>query len=129
MTSLFTALQGFIRPFWKVYVNLSSAFGKALKRARHKRNLTQDDFSLVAARSFMGLIERGGTSPTLDKIDMLSERVDLHPVTLIALSYAIRDGVRLEDVLLRIKAEAEQLALDEDAPQPARRPKRKLSPR
>lgn len=110
-------------------MKIRSAFALALRRVRHKRQLTIDDFSLVAARSYMGLLERGGTSPTLDKIDVLCERADLHPATLIALTYAIRDGVSVELVLSQMAAEVQSLTLDQDAAQPQRRAKRSTSPR
>lgn len=110
-------------------MRLREAFGQALKRVRHKLHLTQDDFSLTAARSYMGLLERGGTSPTLDKIDALSEQLNIHPVTLLSLSYAMRDGVEIGHVVARVRSESELLALDDDAPQPKRRPKRQVSPR
>lgn len=62
-------------------------FAKALKAAREFRRLTQEDFSLVSSRTYISSLERGLKSPTLEKIEDLAGRLEIHPLTLVALAY------------------------------------------
>lgn len=63
------------------------AFAKALKSARRAKGLTQEDFSLVSSRTYLSTLERGLKSPTLEKIEMLSKTLGLHPLTILTLTY------------------------------------------
>ena len=62
-------------------------FAKALQTARKSLELSQEDFSLASSRTYVSALERGIKTPTLTKVDELAEVMDLHPLTLIALSY------------------------------------------
>ena len=63
------------------------AFAKALKSARKARGLTQEDFSLVSSRTYLSTLERGMKSPTLEKVEVLAKTLNIHPLTLLALTY------------------------------------------
>jgi len=63
-------------------------FGQALRRARKARGMTQEDFSTPSSRTYVSMLERGVRSPTLAKINELSETLGIHPLTLLALAYA-----------------------------------------
>lgn len=63
-----------------------AAFGRALKKARVVRRLTQEDFGEGSSRTYISTIERGIYSPTVDKLLTLSKILDLHPLTLLALA-------------------------------------------
>jgi transcriptional regulator with XRE-family HTH domain len=73
-------------------MELKEAFGAALKDTRLKLKLTQEDFSLVSSRTNVSLLERGGTSPTLDKLEALCTTLGIHPVTLMAACYMRKDN-------------------------------------
>lgn len=62
-------------------------FGKALQQIRKTRDLTQEDFSEVSSRTYLSTLERGLKSPTLEKIEMLCQTMDVHPLTLLTLTY------------------------------------------
>jgi transcriptional regulator with XRE-family HTH domain len=62
-------------------------FAKALRRARTARGMTQEDFSITSSRTYVSMLERGVRSPTLSKINELSEALGIHPLTLLALAY------------------------------------------
>ena len=66
---------------------LRKAFGKALRTLRKTKSLTQEDFALVSSRTYLSTLERGMKSPTLEKIDALSEVLGVHPLTLLSLCY------------------------------------------
>ncbi|AYK22608.1 TPA: helix-turn-helix transcriptional regulator [Pseudomonas aeruginosa] len=70
-------------------MEVRDSFGKALRFVRQRRGLAQEDFSLVSSRTFVSMLERGATSPTLEKLDSLCTVLDTHPVTLLALTYLL----------------------------------------
>ncbi|SFX63066.1 helix-turn-helix domain-containing protein [Marinospirillum alkaliphilum] len=68
-------------------MELNKAMGKAIRRVREARLLTQEDFSEVSSRTYISSLERGLKSPTLKKIDELGQHMNVHPLTLILLAY------------------------------------------
>jgi transcriptional regulator with XRE-family HTH domain len=90
------------------------AFGKALRQVRKARGLTQEDFSTVSSRTYLSALERGLKSPTLDKIEVLCEVMEVHPLTLLALTYLNEQkSKRLEAVLQRIEKEVTEIQKEE----------------
>ncbi len=61
---------------------------RAMKAIRDVRALSQEDFSLVSSRTYMSTVERGLKSPTLGKLEQIASVMQIHPLTLLALSYA-----------------------------------------
>ncbi|WP_428610600.1 helix-turn-helix domain-containing protein [Sedimenticola sp.] len=64
-----------------------TTLGSALQTARKARGLSQEAFSDVSSRTYLSTLERGLKSPTLKKLEELCEVLDLHPLTLLLLSY------------------------------------------
>lgn len=84
--------------------------GGALKKLRQQGQLTQEDFSLVSSRTYISSIERGLKSPTLDKVELLAERLNVTPLTLIALAYSANsDSLSAIESLIQAKKELEHL--------------------
>ena len=69
-------------------VKVANRFPNALKVARNSLGLTQEDFGIVSSRTYVSSLERGVKSPTLGKIEELSTVMNIHPLTLLALSYS-----------------------------------------
>jgi len=91
-------------------MDIQTAFGKALQTARKAHDLTQEDFGDVSSRTYVSSLERGLKSPTLEKIQALAERIDVHPVTLLAIAYLIQSKESNPKALLsKIKTEIEQI--------------------
>ncbi|MGB4782666.1 helix-turn-helix domain-containing protein [Candidatus Methylomirabilis sp.] len=67
--------------------HIQNKFPEALKAARNARGLSQEAFSLASSRTYVSSLERGLGIPTLKKVDELAEVLDLHPLTLLTLSY------------------------------------------
>jgi transcriptional regulator with XRE-family HTH domain len=65
-----------------------TAFGQAFKQIRKYRSLTQEDFSDVSSRTYISIIERGEKAVTIEKLEELANSLNVHPVTLLALTYA-----------------------------------------
>jgi transcriptional regulator with XRE-family HTH domain len=67
------------------------AFGEALRRARKRRKISQEEFSETSSRTYLSTLERGLKSPTLEKIEAISSVLELHPLALLASYYLIKD--------------------------------------
>lgn len=65
------------------------ALGKALRKIRKVRRLTQEDFSGVSSRTYLSTLERGLKSPTIDKLGEIAKVLHVHPLTLCVLTDAI----------------------------------------
>jgi len=73
-------------------MELRKAFGATLRQVLLQKNLTQEDFALVSSRTNVSLLERGGTSPTLDKLEELCSALGIHPVSLVAACYMRKEN-------------------------------------
>ncbi|HDS1731385.1 helix-turn-helix domain-containing protein [Pseudomonas putida] len=72
-------------------MELRQALAQALRKTRNSRGLTQEAFSDVSGRTYLSALERGLRSPTLDKIVELSERMDVHPLSLLTEVFLLAD--------------------------------------
>jgi transcriptional regulator with XRE-family HTH domain len=91
-------------------MNINNAFGIALKQARKYREMSQEDFSIVSSRTYVSSLERGLKSPTLEKMEMISTCLDVHPLTLVALAYSkTNGGVSCEELINKITVELKEL--------------------
>jgi transcriptional regulator with XRE-family HTH domain len=101
-------------------MELKEAFGKTLRAVRHGKGLTQEDFALVSSRTNVSLLERGGTIPTLEKLEKLCDVLQVHPVTLVAACYLRKQGQtdtqaflqKVASELLLLAQEAERYSFD-----------------
>lgn len=73
-------------------VELAVAIGKNIREKRQANGLSQDRFALVAGidRSYMGRIERGEVSITLEKLYRIAEALQCEPITLLPKMSSIR---------------------------------------
>lgn len=86
-------------------MELQQAFGQALRRQRKAKGLSQEAFTAVSSRTYLSELERGLKNPTLDKIDMLAATIGVHPLTLLAECYSLKDDVDLNEILSIIARE------------------------
>lgn len=68
-------------------MGLLDRFGAGLQRARKRRGLTQEDFSVVSSRTYLSSLERGMKSPTISKLEELASVIGVHPLSLLAIAY------------------------------------------
>jgi transcriptional regulator with XRE-family HTH domain len=87
-------------PFVGCKMTLKLDIGRALKKSRVAKGMTQEDFSEVSSRTYMSTLERGLKSPTLDKLEALAEALQMHPISLLALAYLEADPNNTVDGLL-----------------------------
>lgn len=80
--------------------------GKAIWLVRKARGLTQEDFSDVSSRTYLSSLERNLKSPTLEKLAQLAAVLQIHPVTLVALSsLPSTDGATIDTFIALLDAE------------------------
>lgn len=80
--------------------------GKAIRIVRKARCLTQEDFSDISSRTYLSSLERDLKSPTLDKLAQLAAVLQVHPVTLVALSMlAVPDAGHVRNLLALLDRE------------------------
>lgn len=75
-----------------------NSFSKALKAARIARGLSQEAFSQVSSRTYVSTLERGLKTPTVSKVDELAEVLEIHPLTLLTLSYMKKDSSYVKEI-------------------------------
>lgn len=86
-------------------MELQRAFGRALRRQRKAKGLSQEAFTGVSSRTYLSELERGLKSPTLEKIDELARTLDIHPSTLLIECYSLKDNVEIQEIFDRITRE------------------------
>jgi transcriptional regulator with XRE-family HTH domain len=88
----------------------TSSFAKALRIARHARGVPQEDFDTISSRTYISALERGIKQPTITKVDALAAVLDLHPLTLLALSYVDKHSpVEMRRLLDLVQAQVEEI--------------------
>lgn len=92
-------------------MELRKAFGATLRQVRLQKGLTQEDFALVSSRTNVSLLERGGTSPTIDKLEELCSTLGIHPVSLMAACYMRKEHEGdIREFLSQVEDELQHLA-------------------
>lgn len=90
----------------------TSSFAKALRIARRARGVSQEAFDTISSRTYISALERGIKQPTIPKVDALAGILELHPLTLLALSYVSKPSAPdVRRLLETVQREIEGLAL------------------
>lgn len=93
------------------------ALAKALRALRKERGLTQEDFAEFSSRTYISLLERAQKSPTLDKVNELSQTMGIHPLTLLALSYHYAEpGLSLSGLFKKVENELQAVISSNSSP-------------
>lgn len=91
-------------------MTLRQALAHIIKTARKSQKLTQEDFGVVSSRTYMSTLERGLKSPTIDKLDEISNTMGVHPASLILSAYALlSETADVQEILEQVQAETAQL--------------------
>lgn len=68
-------------------MELQEALGEVFAQARKSVKLTQEDFETISPRTYISHLERGLSSPTIDKLDQLAGLMGIHAVSLLFQAY------------------------------------------
>lgn len=91
------------------HMDVRRALASALKTIRSARGLTQEDFSNVSSRTYLSTLERGLKSPTMDKLQALAEVLNVHPLTIMALTFTTAEDRSVDELLANVKHELRTL--------------------
>lgn len=91
------------------HMDVRHALASALKTIRNARGLTQEDFSNVSSRTYLSTLERGLKSPTVDKMGALAEVLNVHPLTILALTFTTAEDCSVDELLAKVKRELRDL--------------------
>ncbi|WP_170292650.1 helix-turn-helix domain-containing protein [Cupriavidus pauculus] len=92
-------------------MTLRENFGDALRTVRRLRKVPQEALDVASSRTYISSLERGLKSPTLDKIDSLANALNVHPLSLLALTY-LKSCTRSERqaILAQVESQLEELS-------------------
>lgn len=95
---------------------LKASFANVLRALRSKRNITQRDFADTTSRTYLSKLELGKSSITLDKLEQISNRLELSPLTLLTLTLSEDTGRSASDLMSKMRAELDELQHDGGLP-------------
>lgn len=93
-------------------MTLKTSFASVLRALRSKRNITQRDFADTTSRTYLSKLELGKSSITLDKLEQVSERLGLSPLTLLTLTLSEDFGQPPKDLISKLSTELADLQRD-----------------
>ncbi|MEW9901922.1 helix-turn-helix domain-containing protein [Pseudomonas putida] len=93
-------------------MTLKASFANVLRALRSKRNITQRDFADTTSRTYLSKLELGKSSITLDKLEQISSRLELSPLTLLTLTLSEDTGRSASDLMSKMRAELDELQHD-----------------
>ncbi|HEJ1054422.1 TPA: helix-turn-helix transcriptional regulator [Pseudomonas putida] len=96
---------------------LKSSFATVLRALRSKRNITQRGFADTTSRTYLSKLESGKSSITLDKLEQLSDRLELSPLALLTLTVSEDTGVPTTTLISKLSDEIRALASDGGLPE------------
>ncbi|MFG0533754.1 helix-turn-helix domain-containing protein [Pseudomonas sp. yb_2] len=96
-------------------MTLKTSFATVLKAIRSKRNISQRDFG-DTSRTYLSKLEGAKSSITLDKLEQVSQRLGLCPLTLMTLTLSAELGKPAVDLINHLRAEIEGLERDGGLP-------------
>ncbi|BAW27006.1 helix-turn-helix domain-containing protein [Pseudomonas putida] len=87
-------------------MELKQAFGKAIRRMRKSRHLTQEAFGGNSSQTYLSQLEGGGKGPTLEMVHALASTMGVHPLTVLMQCYLLMDDcATLDSLVERIREE------------------------
>lgn len=91
-------------------MTLKASFATVLRALRAKRNISQREFADTTSRTYLSKLEAGKSSITLDKLQQLSDRLGLSPLTLLTLTISESTGESTTELVNKLCGEIRGLA-------------------
>lgn len=86
-------------------MELNQAIGQALKNARLRQGLTQEDFGTVSSRTYISSLERGQKAVTVNKLNAIAEVMGVHPLSILAEAYSLESKLTVDVILEQVRAD------------------------
>ncbi|MFK0344197.1 helix-turn-helix domain-containing protein [Pseudomonas asiatica] len=93
-------------------MTLKSSFANVLRAMRGMRNITQREFADTTSRTYLSKLEAGRSSITLDKLEQLSERLNLSPLAILTLTLSEHTGQSANELIATLRDEIRDLEQD-----------------
>ncbi|HBO4309883.1 TPA: helix-turn-helix transcriptional regulator [Pseudomonas aeruginosa] len=90
-------------------MELKKAFGEGLRTLRELSGIAQEDLKGIYSQSYLSQLENGHRGVSLEKADSLAKEIGLHPLTLLAKTYAIQGKLSNTELLALVEAELAKL--------------------
>lgn len=90
-------------------MTLKASFASVLRALRSKRNITQREFADTTSRTYLSKLELGKSSITLDKLEQVSERLGLSPLTLLTLTLSEDTAQPVTDLISILRSQLAEL--------------------
>ncbi|WP_336333799.1 helix-turn-helix transcriptional regulator [Pseudomonas putida] len=84
------------------------AFAAALRAMRASKGMTQEMLARATSRPYVGRLEKGESTPSVEKLQALSEALGISPLTLLALMLSVQEDQPTSAVLARLKQDLTQ---------------------
>lgn len=97
-------------------MTLKTSFASVLRALRSKRNITQRDFADTTSRTYLSKLELGKSSITLDKLNQVSRRLELSPITLLTLTLSEETGKPPSELISKLQLEIADLQQEDGLP-------------
>lgn len=97
-------------------MTLKASFASVLRALRSKRNISQRDFADTTSRTYLSKLELGKSSITLDKLDQVSRRLELSPITLLTLTLSEETGKLPSELISKLQLEIADLQREDGLP-------------
>lgn len=94
-------------------MSLKTSFASILRTVRSKRNISQRDFGSTASRTYLSKLESARCSITLDKLEQISQRLELNPLTLLTLTLSEESGKSAVDLIRQVESEIHALSWEQ----------------
>ncbi|MBS7459217.1 helix-turn-helix transcriptional regulator [Pseudomonas syringae] len=88
---------------------LRIAFASALRFMRRHSSVLQADFEGGVSQSHISRLERGESSVTLERLGEIAARLNVHPLSLIALTWGASEQIPPAELLERVRQELESV--------------------
>ncbi|SOS36178.1 Cro/CI family transcriptional regulator [Pseudomonas syringae group genomosp. 3] len=86
-------------------MNLKLAIGAVLRTLRSKEGRTRESLVEAGSTTYLGRLEDGKSSISIDKLELISETFGISPVTILTLAVATGRVETIQEVLARVRTE------------------------
>ena len=95
-------------------MEIDKALGSALKQARMHVGRSQESIEGVS-RTYVSVLELGKKSVRVEKLDAIARSLKIHPLTVLALTYADLEASNIDELLSKVKKEVIDIRAGSDA--------------
>ncbi|RMU19795.1 hypothetical protein ALP33_02477 [Pseudomonas amygdali pv. lachrymans] len=86
-------------------MNLKLAIGAVLRTLRSKERRTRESLFDAGSTTYLGRLEDGKSSISIDKLELISETFGISPVTLLTLAVATGKAKTIQEILSQVRTE------------------------